>query len=183
MIRKYYKLERQLAKDLLEKYHKETVPLVERRSNMLLDLKEWVGLQSDDEFIMERSLMGTDTIVGFIPGKKFVDSPWFIRKDNPIKKGEYYMVPSDTKGGKSFQRKLDKINKIKITTFSNYVIDEVIGGQPTVLNGLSRHIAVAGYHNDTVIMSVPVGDDGVDINDEYPFVEITHSEYNEIVGG
>ena len=75
---------------------------------------------------------------------------------------------------------MDKINNVKVVPFSKYAVDKLlVSKQPTIIGDGRLEIAVAGYHHDHVVLSIPVENSGeVELVDGV--IEITGSEFRRL---
>ena len=182
MIREFYKLGVNESKQLLDEYHEETSYMVEHRSKIVNDFKDEFDIQGC-ELVQESVLNDQPVVIGYTVDTVEESSDWC--KVNSFQDGgitKSYVVPVKKHyRGKRFSWYLDKINNVKIVPFSKYVVDKLLlsDKSPTIMNGGRLEIAVAGYHHDHVVLSIPVENSGeVELVDGV--IEITGSEFRRL---
>lgn len=202
MIRQYYKLEGEPAQSVLHDYCKLIKPLINKRSEIISEFKEDFNIQG--EVLVRPRLMGQHVAIG-ISALKAEQTPFWAtkREINTNTKDTTYILLTpcvETMKGQIFQNWLDKINRVRITTFSSFAIEKILGGQKSLMDGGAKHYAVAGFHNavdgfhnGVLVISVPTKSGGYP-NIKYGYTigrkkykvrlkEIKKSEYIAITGG
>jgi len=185
MTRKYYKLEGAPAQNILNDYYKLIKPLTKERNEVILEFKE--NREIDGEVIVRPMLMGQHVAMGVSIIKEDSTPKWATRHEfsNYMRGSGYDLLTPNVyhQKGRYFQIWLDKINKIKIPTFSPFAVKRIFGGQMSLMDGCAKHYAVAGFHSGAIVLSVPVDNKNqyIDVNYAYIMGNVKYgSNFKEI---
>lgn len=182
MIRQYYKLNTDDSKKLLEQYHLDVSPNVEKRAEMVAEFKK--DFHTTGRTVYRPKAGGRTMVLGYeVEGSDRIPK-WANRESfNEGDSKHYYLVPKrNFKRGKEFEEWLIKINRIEIPSFNEYITGQALIEQPHIIFNSAVHYAVAGFAKGHVVMSVPTNEETpVVLSGKLDMEQIKKSEYIALV--
>lgn len=178
MIRQYFKLNPEDSESLVKQYYSNTEDNVKEQSELINQFKS--DFHTKGRTVFRTLTGGSKRVIGY-EVKESDRVPKWAKQVHFYEDSErfYYLEPKlNFKRGKEFQAWLDKINSLMIPSFSEYVVEQTLGGQPCIVWGMKMHYAVAGYIKDHVTLSVPTTEQRpVKFIGDLKFEPIKKSEY------